>query len=124
MWEEMASGFRVTSFKNTTYSHFSLCYSRTHVRVLSRDAHIINTRERKAYVRSNYLGSTRVSAVGGETGVFVTSIRARATFFAPRYRVLKESLNGVRLERKVVVSSLLAPRRCCDVRDYFPGDAS
>jgi hypothetical protein len=26
MWEEMASGFRVTSFKNTTHSHFSLCY--------------------------------------------------------------------------------------------------
>ena len=63
-------------------------------------------------------------AAGGETGVFVTSSRACATFFAPRYRVLKESLNGVRLERKVVVSSLLGPRRCCDVRDYFPGDAS
>ena len=121
IWEEMASGF-VTSFKNTT--HIFRSTTRTYLRVLSCDVHIINTRERKASVRSKYLGSTRESAVGGETGVFVTSIRARATFFAPRYRVLKESLNGVRLERKVVVSSLLGPRRCCDVRDYFPGDAS
>ena len=80
--------------------------------------------EKHVFVRSKYLGRRSVRAAGGETGVFVTSIRARATFFAPRCIVLKESLNGVRLERKVVVSSLLGPRRFCDVRDYFPGDAS
>ena len=66
-----------TFFANTTG---------TYLRVLSRDVHIINTRERKASTRSNYLGSTRVSAVGGKNvGVFVTSSRACATFFAPRY---------------------------------------
>ena len=81
MWEEMASGFRVTSFKNTTLAkNVRLLRTRTHVRVLSCDVHIINTRERKAYVRSNYLGSTRVSAVGGETGVFVTSVTVRYIF--------------------------------------------
>lgn len=85
--------------------------------ILENEKHVL-------FVRSKYLGRRSVRAAGGETGVFVTSIRARATFFAPRCIVLKESLNGVRLERKVVVSSLLGPRRCCDVRDYFPGDAS
>ena len=73
----MASGF-VTSFKNTTLIFRST--TRTYLRVLSCDVHIINTRERKASVRSNYLGSTRVSAVGGETGVFVTSVTVRYIF--------------------------------------------
>ena len=77
IWEEMASGF-VTSFKNTT--HIFRSTTRTYLRVLSCDVHIINTRERKASVRSNYLGSTRVSAVGGETGVFVTSVTVRYIF--------------------------------------------
>ena len=78
IWEEMASGF-VTSFKNTT--HIFRSTTRTYLRVLSCDVHIINTRERKGTsVRSKYLGSTRESYVGGETGVFVTSVTVRYIF--------------------------------------------